>query len=270
MSKEIKLTGYKKVDEKDLTQDEFIDILRNSCYGQILINENRFGKLKPLDASVNVWTEKLGRHGNNFDHMLQTRDEAKQMMANLPTAKENKLKVEVASLSHDIHEAITGDKAHPDMTKEDRDQEKKVSAEVLSDILFDDLDYVERQKLIQDVQEIAFDETTELGRLFNAIEILGYTNAAINAWNCLTDEQSDLETALRVLAHRVIPFHLPELINYSKEYPYLEEFLQENSDIISDVLAEAEICDTNWELRDKKGFIKGKDAWEKYTASLAA
>jgi len=258
-------TGIIRTNGEDLTLGGLEEICRMSPYGQILLKSNRFGSLQPDNVQNSIWGPKLGNHGNNFEHMPETVQEAMLMVEGMGLGQQKEVKLFIAAQLHDMHEADTGDIPHNKKTKKDREEEKRVSRIVLKDILYEELTYIDRQRVIEDVQEIAFDEKTELGRIFNAVELLGYTNAALKAWESLDDEESDMQISLRVLTHRVIPYHLPGMVDYSKDYPYLVDFLRKNHDLINDILEEAEICDSNWDQRER--FNKAMSAWNEFNSS---
>lgn len=238
MTERITTTGIFKKSGEEIALSELNIQFETTEAGQKLKKMTRFGKFQPNEVPIIVWKDYIGPHGIISDHMLQTRVEAEQFMEGCPgmfTGEEQKLVLATAQL-HDLGEAIIGDIPFIEKTSDHHKAEMEALLVIVNEELFSDVDFSERFKFITDVHAILGDESLKLGRAFHAIERMGYVNAALHAWENVNDEESDLQNSLRILAHQVIPTHIPTLVDFSEEYPPVKNYLIEHGETIRNIM----------------------------------
>ncbi len=84
-------------------------------------------------------------------------------------------------------------------------------------------------------QEIALNRNTKLGRMFNAVERIGYLNTAIRAFNGYKGKRI---ANWKGLVGNVLSNQTEALLVYATEYPYVQKILQANSSFITQAFEE--------------------------------
>ena len=263
-------TGIVKISGEEMSRGELRDICADSVYGKRLVDRGRFEKdFMPIDVSVSVWTESIGRHGNNLYHMWEAAIEGRKFVEGLRgtdlefNPEEEKL-FETAIQIHDMGEAEVKDIPDPEKTDKLHREEMAAFSGIMNDVFYDTVYYAQRYELIHKIKEILSDESSKLGRSFRAVELMGYTNAAFSAWNSLSDTESDLQTSLRVLAHKVTADHLPKLVEFADIYIPVEEFLLNHKEDIDSILEDSKLFET---LKKKK-YEQAKTSWDEFNSSM--
>lgn len=166
-----------------------------------------------------------------------------------------------ASIIHDWGEIKLDGHGHGDITF---DQHTRVHDEEENSI-FDNItswisDEDDRILLRNAYNEIVLDKTSKLGRMFNAIERVGYLNTAMRAY---TGRSGERIKNWHGLVGNVLSNQITSLLLYSKEYPYVRQILEQNALLISqafDDVPQQEILEAN----------DGKSSYRKELFELAA
>jgi hypothetical protein len=208
-------------------------------YGRTLAARVRYERYKPAEVANERWIQLLGADVNNLTHMPLTYGLAQDFIRtadrdqSYPLDDSEKELLQVAALTHDWAEAIVGDITFGDKTDEDERAEAAAFDAYLSGF------YTGKEaELIQKArEEIIFDHSgdTKLGRVFNAIERVGYMRTALRAHaHLVTDDAQDCENGLTWLVADVLSQQPIPLIEHAKTLPPVRQYLQNQGDIITE------------------------------------
>lgn len=112
---------------------------------------------------------------------------------------------------------------------------------------------------------VAMDRDTKLGRMFNAVEQIGYLLTAIRTYRGVDGKRIINWDGL---AGNVLSHQIEKLLAYASEYPYVAEVLRGNEKVITEMFAairEREAVSLDREGRpfyDHTLFVRAHDAWE--------
>jgi cytochrome c1 len=137
------------------------------------------------------WERLLGRDVNNLEHMSLTHGIAvafirfsEQHQPDL-LSEEEKESLLLTAVIHDWGEAIRGDVSYSDKTNEEESQEQRDFMTVVNSVGHASFT---KEEILR-AKEIAFDhEGSKLGKMFFAIEQLGYMRTAIKAARIVHDQ----------------------------------------------------------------------------------
>lgn len=167
-------------------------------YGQRLSKDVRYEKYNLADITHGEWIELLGRDVNNLEHMSLTHGIAvafirysEQHQPDLMNDEEKRLILLVA-ITHDWGEAINGDISYSDKTADQEAQEQEDFDAVAVSREYGAFSYEE----IKVAQAVAFDHKVgDLGRIFFAIEQLGYVRTAVKAADTVVSQDLPAKVA---------------------------------------------------------------------------
>lgn len=225
-----------------LTFDGLHETYSATNYGQKLSGESRFGRYKPADFTTAQWTATVGPDVNNLEHMrvayrlsrafigshlgVQERQNDITVSNGLFNEVSHQENFMLTAVVHDWGEAVTGDIWWDRKTKADEEEELEILCQMADELMGDIPGMGER---IRDVcRNILCDKGTKLGRAFNALEHWGYVRSALRAWR-VSQDIPELSSTLRWMARDVLSNQTQTLINYSKEYPPIDQFLRHNA-----------------------------------------
>lgn len=217
----------------------------DSDLGRNLNKETRFHFFQPVAVSNKSWVDAAGADTNNLLHMLETYNLTKAFLSeNDSFSEKEKRLLEFSAIVHDMAEAVTGDIPRPIKTNEDEQEEMVILSGILNHFLEPEMVETDRHDLIGDVIDVLVEKESKLGKAFNAIENLGYNMTALNSWRTYRmleykDSEKELRDGLRKLSHEVMIGDIPKLIDYSREYPFIRNYLLNNEDYIIDILNDA-------------------------------
>jgi len=204
---------------------------RSTPYGEKLSGSIRYEKYNLSSLSNEEWVRLLGSDVNNLTHMPLTRGLTKDFIKTTERYKENyfseeeKVLLELAALIHDQGEAITGDISYGDKTENDEVEELRLfaqNADAFSGDISDDL----KELIATARDQIVFNKESRLGRIFNAIERVGYLRTALRANDKVQlDETSEYADGLNWLIADVLSNQPLELVKYAEEYPAVSAYL---------------------------------------------
>lgn len=133
---------------------------------------------------------------------------------------------------HDWGELVIEGIGIGDVTFEQKtDNEEKTELKVFEFVLQNVDDDAKKELMAKAYREVAMDRNTKLGRMFNAVERVGYLLTAIRAFD-------GIEGARRIgnwrgLVGNVLSNQIEKLVEYRKEYPYVDFLLQQETAKIS-------------------------------------
>lgn len=170
-----------------------------------------------------------------------------------------------ASLVHDLGELKIDGLGHGDISFEDHNQDhEKVEKTIFESIVGRVADLSDRAYITSAYKEVVLDKNSKLGRMFNAIERIGYLNTALRAFTGIKGERISNWHGLvgNVLSNQII-----QLIEFQNDYRYVREILENNQQLITDAFNEVT---KNEVLNDRDGkssydlnkFNQAKEVWE--------
>jgi len=246
-------------------------------YGQRLKENVRYDRYKPEGVSNEEWEKLLGADVNNFKHLRLTYGLARNFL-DYPSAgpdtefsEQEKEDILLTAIVHDWAEAVTTDKPYDLKTKKDEEDELSAFKEMLKDGFKDKENAFVFPRIQQVLENVISDQTSKLGKAFNAIERAGYLRTGLRAWEVRNQPNEELQNGLQWLTNNVLTNQIPKMIEYSKTYPAIKDQLSENQAVITEILDNLpENVFENYkpEERDikKKQFAEAKEKWEAFVS----
>lgn len=229
--------------ETELRHSDFIDIYNDFAdtpYGADLAGDIRYAKYNLTGMLPEQWAELLGPDVNNLAHMRVTyqltQSFVRYSQAHQPglLAPGDAAQLLVAAISHDQGEALIGDISYGDKTAADAVHEQQQFAEHASEFV-PTASAMLKNYLARARDEIIFDHTSRLGRIFNAIERIGYLRTALRASETLRNEpSSEVAPGLRWLVADVLSNQITSLLAYGEDYAAVDSYLTSQSTAISE------------------------------------
>jgi hypothetical protein len=215
------------------------DTFSNTVHGKQLNKSLRYEKYKPSNITKKRWEQLLGPDVNNLKHMLVTYGLAHEFVLNLQknqpglVTEEDGVILEVAALIHDWAEAIVGDISFGDKTVEAEEKEQADFEAHLHEFYKGDAtNLIDRAR-----KDVIFNhgkEADHLGKIFNAIERIGYMQTALRSYShIIKRDASDCEAGLTWLQGDVLLNQIPSLLEYAKEYIPIKQYLADRQKDIS-------------------------------------
>lgn len=205
--------------------------------GQRLKANVRYPRYKG-ELSNDEWQKLVGKCDlNNLDHNRYTYFIAGIFIKDLNNS-ESKMKVneeeaeiiKIAAEIHDWPEGFTkkGDVCYEVKTKVDEDNEIEVIEKILTEM------FPENRKKREEIRTTLEDKKSKLGKIFNAIENIGYIKTATTAWKRKANVDEKMAINLTWLTENVLSNTIDNLINHSQDYPPFRKFIESKKDIISE------------------------------------
>ena len=244
-------------------------------FGKTLAGRVRYDRYKPKDVSNERWVELLGADVNNLTHLTLTYGLAQDFIHTAQTlqpdflSSEDEQLLQVAALIHDWAESIVGDISFGDKTANDEVEEQAAFEANLASFYKGDLTLINKART-----EIVFDHTgkNKLGKVFNAIERVGYLRTALRAGDHIVcGDAMDCDDGLRWLVADVLSQQPKSLIAYAETLQPVRQYLANQQDKISlmfEIVATSDDVFANYppDQRDAKRlqFSESLQAWLQY------
>lgn len=205
-------------------------------FGYRLSNNMRFANKNLADVDNDTWQELLGNDVNNLNHMPVTYglargfvDITNRVGPGHLNDKDTELLL-LAAIVHDEAEAIIGDISYGDKTGHDEDLEYEAFKDYINEFHPDYTEEV-RDLILKAYKEVVRDSESRLGRMFNAIEKIGYLRTALRAFDNregggLPDKLND---SMHYLTIDVLLNIVSSITEYSKDYEPVTYFLNFHS-----------------------------------------
>ncbi len=171
-----------------------------------------------------------------------------------------------ASLVHDLGELKIDGLGHGDISFEHHTQDhEKVEETIFERIIGRVADLSDRKYITGAYKEVVQDKDSKLGKIFNAIERIGYLGTGLRAFSGFNGERISNWYGLvgNVLSNQIV-----QLLNLQNSYSYVREILESNKQLITEAFNEVA---KNEVINDRDGkpsydlnkFNQAKEAWEK-------
>ncbi len=205
-------------------------------FGKILAGRIRYEKYRPDGVTNDRWRELLGADVNNLSHLTLTYGLTRSFVRRLRTSQAELLNpheetvLQTAALIHDWAEAIVGDVSFGDKTTDD-DAVERASFEANLAKFYSG----NATELIDEArQDIIFDHTSKLGKMFNAIERVGYLRTALRASAYLESGTAPgFENSFLWITADVLSNQIPALVTYAVDYTPVSEYLVHQEPLVS-------------------------------------
>lgn len=219
--------------------EEIAEIFRKH-HGQLssVVRYDRFRTSEELEE----WVFLLGPDVLSLTHPHATADITQRFISfnnnsGLTLDPEENALLSLTPWIHDLGELIiegegVGDVSYEWKTGEDEKKEVVIFHRVLTDLPDGNV----KDSIRKAYHEVAMGRGTKLGRMFNAIERIGYLETAIRAFLGIDGKKIK---NWKGLMGNVLSNQIEALLAYSSEYPYVAQFLKENMEVISRMLDEA-------------------------------
>lgn len=213
-----------------------------SVYGLDIDGHVRFERFKPEHVSNEQWRELLGSDVDSSQHMPLTYGMSRAFLNYYRTHPyENTNGVEfspeeehilmLAAMTNNWGESRTGDVSYDQKTVDIEKEEKDAYRDILTELYSDSIDVKKRML----VERTIFENDTKLGRAFDAIQKAGYLRTGLQAFEASQDiEDEVLAEHLQWLCGNVLSNQIIVLIEYSKSYPPVRSFLENQRESISE------------------------------------
>lgn len=227
-------------------------------YGQILNENVRFDRYKPVDVSNERWVALLGSDVNNLVHMPLTLGLTRDMVSRLNEHGERLTPHQVvtlclAAIIHDWGEAITGDLTFDQVTAGGKVEEEQALDEIISSL--EQVGDVDLRTSLHAAREVAFDASTPLGHIFNTVERIGYLRTGLRAMeHVVQGDAPDCGDGLLWLTENVIGNSLAVLVERAEQYPPVADYLMHMQEPINQalsVIAHSPWVFNNYNLEDQ-------------------
>jgi hypothetical protein len=173
----------------------------------------------------------LGADVNNLTHLTLTYGLARSFVLHQEEADPNFLTNQeketllTAALIHDWAEAIVGDLSWDEKTEQAEAEEIAAFKRSLSEFYPEETGDIQQQ-IQQARDEVIFNPDGRLGRMFNAIERVGYIRTALRASkHVIAGDAQDCEGGLRWIVGDVFGNHIIKTLEYAEDYPPVRMFL---------------------------------------------
>jgi len=233
---------------EQLTHTDVIGIYHDFAstpYGANLADSVRYEKYNLASLPNEQWRELLGPDVNNLEHMRVTYQLTQSFVRHSQAHQPGLLtatdatQLLVAAVIHDQGEALVGDISYGDKQTADTRKEQQLFAEHAA-AFTPDASSMLRHYLARARDTIVFDSTTRLGRMFNAIERVGYLRTALRASQQLSDGNAGAaEPGLRWLVADVLSNQIKALEDY-RGYAAVDTYLTEHAASITAVFAQVQ------------------------------
>lgn len=263
-------------EESEVNFGKILQIFADSKYGRKLKGELRYDRYRPQALPKEEWQKLLGADVNNLKHLDVTYGLARQFLIYLQNSDKEKLTDEeqetilLAAIIHDWGEAIIGDITYEKKTRSDEENEYRQIACIINDIFIKD--HPQLAKRLNDaLRQAVIGEGSKLGKIFGAIERVGFYRTAIKAWQESRNDSrdADLKSRLQWLTQNVFSNVTTDMVADAKAYPSVNTFLEKNREMINQAFNNmpSEIYEfyppEEKKLRVKE-FQRAKQAWEVY------
>lgn len=247
-----------------------------TVHGEVLADKIRYERYNLAHLTNEEWVSLLGADVNNLTHMPLTYGLTKSFIketerAGSPCLSETEqLLLQVAAIIHDQGEAIVGDISFSDKTEAD-EAEEKLQFEQNLEAFCPGASFEMKKIIVQARDEVVFDRdgTTKLGRIFNAIERVGYVRTALRASSHAQNETMSAATpGLRWIIADVFGNQPAKLIEYASDYPAVSNYLVAQKDKITAAFnlvrpEDFENYEANAETK-RAQFNEGLEAWQNW------
>ena len=222
--------------------------------------------------NISKWISILGPDVLLLTHGEVTADIAEEFVQynetkGIKLTKEEKYQLLLVPYIHDWGEIIIEDEGVGDVTFDDKND----TAEAVEGIIFNKVVSSIKDELIKEKFHIAYQNVvmkrdTKLGEMFNAIERIGYLKTAIKAF-AGSDDKSRIKN-WKGLVGNVLSNQIQKLLEYSKKYPYVYSFLEEEKENIQSMFDGTINIKVPYDNKDKLSFDAEKlnnayDIWKK-------
>lgn len=230
---------------------------------KILEGNGRFADYMEVD--LEEWRRVLGSDVNNLSHLVLTYRLTKAFLKRMEMPLEDREVLLLTAIIHDWAEAITGDICSLKKTIADA----VVESALLENILRKYFCSVLSSETISRVIEVLDNDKEGLGNVFRCIEILGFFRTSLIAWERRMKIQDGHEENLMEMTQNVVGNRLAVLVEYSKEFPQVGDFLESRGAVIEDAFEKMpDGIFENYveEERDneRKKFENAKGVWKEF------
>jgi hypothetical protein len=207
--------------------------------GRRLASQIRFAPYKPASLPDAEWERLLGADANTLKHLWESwkavrKFIALQLQAGVEMSIRDMEGLQMAALIHDWQEGLegVGDMLDTRKTQDSHTREMELLREMLPRII--DLPGL-RARLEEAIDDVLLDRESRLGRIFRAVEIMGYMDTALKAWKKASAVKGTHQEHFRYMAVHVFAHQAPKLLALAPHYPPVAFFLRKHEETLSEM-----------------------------------
>lgn len=214
---------------EDGTQVPLIQIryrYAESKYGDILNNQLRWGPAIRDGTTPDLWRKTFGADVNNLLHLDLTFGLLKTVLRRFKSVELTLEDLEILLLTaqtHDWAEAVTGDKCFIYKNESDEREEIDILRALLEEFLPEDRNS-SVPKIPQVISTLTHQDTLRY-KIFNIAEKIGYLRTCKRAYQVKDRFPEEQKAALHAMACQPFITNAPKVIDYSRQFPELSEFV---------------------------------------------
>ena len=233
-------------------------------YHEQLHSEIRYERFL-TNESKDEWKRLLGDDVSFAGHPYATLDIIEEYISlNDKLNEEEKSDLRTVALIHDwgelkINGEGVGDISYSFKTSEDEKEETKMFLRIIDEIKNENI----KKHLLKIYKNVVLDRNSELGRIFNSVERIGYLQTAIRAYKGFNEKHI---TNWRDLTGNVFSNQITALITYSQDDAAVKKILDTKKDTLTEILSldwESEPFDADC-TDTKEKFKNAQITWIKY------
>lgn len=214
------------------------DTFSQTKEGNILSRNIRFHAYKPQAMTNSDWEALLGDDVNNLKHLWVTYELTQRFLTLQPDLSVHDQEILLlTAITHDWAEAIVGDVMYYSRSAKEEEKERDQFHALLKTYAEQKIFPSALTELIKEqCLPILENRSLRLGKVFNAVERLGYLSTALNAFEKSRSQTKSIQGHLLCLAKSVLYNHISILVDYAAQYTKVKTFLYDNAKKISTIL----------------------------------
>jgi len=196
-----------------------------SKHGQHLNNQLRWQPSIRTGTTPDQWRKSFGADVNNLSHLDLSYGLVRTVLRRFKSTEFTLEDFEILLLTaqtHDWAEAITGDKSFVYKNEHDEKEEIAILRILLEEFLPEDQNSTS-PKIPQVISTLTKKDTLRY-KIFNIVEKLGYLRTCKRAYQIKDNFPEEQRAALHAMACQPFISSLPDIIEYSGQFPELAEF----------------------------------------------
>lgn len=204
-------------------------------HGRVLGDNVRYAIYKPESVSNQRWIELLGPDADNLRHLLSTYHLTGEFIERTEELQPGELSprdkaiLKIGAITHDEAESVPeiGDVNYSHKTADHETAEQAAFREYLPRFHPDASPEV-TELILEAADEVIFNRESRLGRIFNAVERIGYLRVAMRASGHLHEGSAPecAEGLAWLVADTISNHHTTHLIAAGRRFPATHRFLE--------------------------------------------
>jgi len=214
----------------------------------------RWWKENQVSETLQQWYQLVGPDACSLTHPTLAVQEVKQFIKysqdhGPELIQEEQVLLKTGAQVHDLGELIIDGKGVGDVPRHKKTQADAVQEQEVFELVMKQVPVgPDKDLIIRAYYQVTTDKPTKLGKIFNAIETIGYLRTAIRIYQGIDNQ--------KITNWRWVPVHVlmnrtELLIKYAQEYPYISHVLSENQISITQIFSDMNKLITSGKLEQQ-------------------